>query len=97
MPDYRRYRIAGGCYFFTVNLLEGSPNVLLVRQSDFLHQAVHRVKQVRPFCIDAFVDYIYYNPVKHGYVTRVANWPYSTFQRCAEYLSRGLERNGCRG
>ena len=27
------------------------------------------------------VDYIHYNPVRHGYVTRVADWPYSTFQR----------------
>jgi len=66
MPDYRRYCIAGGCYFFTVNLLERSPNVLLVRHSDLLRQAVRRVKQVRPFCSYAFVDYIHYNPVKHG-------------------------------
>src|SRR5258708_7402316 len=22
LPDYRRYRIAGGCYFFTANLLD---------------------------------------------------------------------------
>ncbi len=48
MPDYRRYRIAGGCYFFTVNLLERSPNDLLVRHIDLLRQAVRRVKQVRP-------------------------------------------------
>ncbi len=27
------------------------------------------------------VDYIHYNPVKHGYVTAVADWPYSTFHR----------------
>ena len=27
------------------------------------------------------VDYIHYNPVKHGYVTRVADWPYSRFHR----------------
>jgi len=52
--------------FFTVNLLERSPNVLLVRHSDLLRQAVRRVKQVRPFCSYAFVDYIHYNPVKHG-------------------------------
>ena len=33
------------------------------------------------------VDYIHYNPVKHGYVTRVADWPYSTFHR---YVRRGV-------
>jgi len=27
------------------------------------------------------VDYVHYNPVKHGLVTRVADWPYSTFHR----------------
>jgi putative transposase len=33
------------------------------------------------------VDYIHYNPVKHGWVSRVADWPYSTFHR---YVQRGL-------
>ena len=27
------------------------------------------------------IDYIHYNPVKHRYVTRVSDWPYSTFHR----------------
>jgi len=27
------------------------------------------------------VNYIHYNPVKHGYVKRVQDWPYSTFHR----------------
>jgi putative transposase len=27
------------------------------------------------------VDYIHFNPVKHGLVTKVANWPYSSFHR----------------
>jgi putative transposase len=27
------------------------------------------------------VDYIHFNPVKHGHVGRVGNWPYSTFHR----------------
>ncbi|MFD0740402.1 transposase [Lysobacter koreensis] len=27
------------------------------------------------------VDYIHFNPVKHGHVARVADWPYSTFHR----------------
>lgn len=27
------------------------------------------------------MDYIHWNPVKHGYVSRVREWPYSTFHR----------------
>jgi len=27
------------------------------------------------------VDYIHYNPVKHRLVTRVRDWPYSSFHR----------------
>ena len=26
-------------------------------------------------------DYLHWNPVKHGHVTRVVDWPYSTFHR----------------
>ena len=31
--------------------------------------------------LQAHVDYIHYNPVKHGHVERVADWPYSSFHR----------------
>ena len=29
------------------------------------------------------MDYIHYNPVKHGLVKRVLDWPYSSFHRYA--------------
>jgi putative transposase len=29
----------------------------------------------------AHADYIHFNPVKHGYVDRVRDWPYSSFHR----------------
>ena len=32
-------------------------------------------------------DYIHYNPVKHGLVERVIDWPYSSFHR---YVKQGL-------
>jgi hypothetical protein len=32
-------------------------------------------------------DYIHFNPVKHGYVTRVSDWPHSSFHR---YVDSGL-------
>jgi len=33
------------------------------------------------------LDYLHYNPVKHGLVTSVANWPYSSFHR---FVNEGL-------
>lgn len=33
------------------------------------------------------MDYIHFNPVKHGYVQRVVDWPYSTFHR---YVKAGV-------
>jgi putative transposase len=36
------------------------------------------------------VDYVHLNPVKHGLVTRVADWPYSTFHR---YVAAGIYAN----
>ncbi len=29
----------------------------------------------------AHMDYLHFNPVKHGHVKRVVDWPYSTFHR----------------
>jgi putative transposase len=29
----------------------------------------------------AHMDYLHFNPVKHGHMERVADWPYSTFHR----------------
>ncbi len=33
------------------------------------------------------IDYIHFNPVKHGYVKRVVDWPYSSFHR---YVKSGV-------
>jgi putative transposase len=149
---YRRADVAGGTYFFTVNLAERK-RTLLVDHIEILRTVILKVKTMHPFRIDAMVilpdhlhvlwtllqgdgdypmrwalikagfsrclpkaerrnpsriakgergiwqrrywehlirderdfarhaDYIHYNPVKHGYVQRVADWPYSTFHR----------------
>jgi putative transposase len=37
--------------------------------------------------LNRHVDYIHFNPVKHGYVARVADWPHSSFHR---FVERGL-------
>ena len=158
MPEYRRLRIPGGCYFFTVALANRRSS-LLVERIDPLRRAIVRTRQSLPFEIDAFVvlpehlhaiwtlpdgdddfsarwrlikmlfsnsvaggepisasrksqgergiwqrrfwehairddrdyaahfDYVHFNPVKHGLVSHVADWPYSTFHRC---VTRGL-------
>lgn len=39
----------------------------------------HRIKDEQDYI--RHVDYIYYNPVKHGVCERVIDWPYSTFHR----------------
>ncbi|QSA98848.1 transposase [Methylococcus sp. EFPC2] len=158
MPDYRRLRVPGGTYFFTVNLLERRLDTL-VRHVDALREAVRLTRQERPFHIDAWVvlpdhlhcvwtlppgdddfsnrwkaikirfvralplterrstvrvargergvwqrrfwehasrdeldyakhiDYCHWNPMKHGWVQRLSDWPYSSFHR---YVRSGV-------
>jgi putative transposase len=152
MPNYRRAFIPGGCWFFTVNLLERR-KTLLVDHIASLREAVVVTRKNHPFAIDALVvlpdhlhaiwqlppgdhdfstrwrliktrlaralpnqeqlsavpvarhergiwqrrfwehlirdeadyarhvEYCYINPLKHGLVTRVRDWPYSSFHR----------------
>jgi putative transposase len=158
MPRYRRAKIEGGVFFFTVTLADRSSD-LLVRHIDRMRQAYTFVQQRYPFetiaiCVlpdhlhavwslpeddanfplrwsliksrfsrelagnalrspskvakrekgiwqrrywehairdDAdlarHIDYVHFNPVKHGYAPRVCDWPYSSFSR---YVARGL-------
>ena len=152
MPNYRRALIPGGCWFFTVNLLDRR-SALLVEHIGELRIAVRETRARMPFRIDAMVilpnhlhaiwtlpdddmnfavrwnrikarfsraippgesisgsrrkrgergiwqrrywehvirderdfahhvDYCWFNPVKHGLVSRVEDWPYSSFHR----------------
>ena len=45
----------------------------------------HLIRDERDFA--AHVDYVHFNPVKHGWVKRVRDWPYSTFHR---YVNQGV-------
>ncbi len=45
----------------------------------------HVIRNDRDYA--AHVDYCHINPLKHGYVQRVADWPFSTFHR---YVESGL-------
>ncbi|MBW7963953.1 REP-associated tyrosine transposase [Bradyrhizobium sp. BR 10261] len=152
MSCYRRAFVSGGCWFFTVNLLDRR-QALLTDQIEALRGAVAATRQTHPFDIDAFVvlpdhlhaiwklppgdadfsvrwrliktrfakalpanerlsavraarnergiwqrrfwehlirdeadyarhvEYCYFNPVKHGHVSKVSDWPYSSFHR----------------
>lgn len=152
MPDYRRNRVPGATYFFTVNLLDRQCS-LLVDHIDLLRASVRQVRALMPFHIDAWVvlpehmhalwtlpehdadfprrwqaikmafsrriatgevrsasrmargergiwqrrywehtirdgrdyathlNYVHFNPVKHGLVTDVAAWPFSSFHK----------------
>jgi putative transposase len=158
MTDYRRLRVPGGTYFFTVALQDRGSR-LLVEEVTRLREAVRHVRDRQPFHIDAWVvllehmhclwtlppgdadyserwraikaffsrsiaadppasasmrskqergiwqrrfwehtirnaddyaahmDYIHFNPVKHGLATHAAGWTFSSFHRCA---ARGL-------
>jgi len=54
LPDYRRNRVPGGTYFFTVNLLDRNSRVL-TDHIDLLRQAVRDTRARAPFHIDAWV------------------------------------------
>jgi putative transposase len=54
MPNYRRAFVPGGCWFFTVNLLDRRTR-LLTDHIEALREATRQTRQRHPFRIDAFV------------------------------------------
>jgi len=163
MPEYRRIKVKGGTYFFTVATFGRQPILVNDHIRTALREGIQEVRQSLPFTIEAWVllpdhlhaiwtlpenddnfgsrwavikrivskrcghpvgswelnddshakrgesriwqrrfwehlirddldlhrhlDYIHWNPVKHGYVKRVIDWPYSTFH---QFVSKGL-------
>jgi putative transposase len=45
----------------------------------------HAIRDERDFA--AHLDYVHFNPVRHGYVSHPADWPHSSFRAC---VARGL-------
>jgi putative transposase len=45
----------------------------------------HAIRDETDF--ERHVDYVHFNPVKHGYVSQVCDWPYSSFHR---YVADGV-------
>jgi putative transposase len=135
MPEYRRARIEGATYFFTVVTHRRRPVLCLPESLDAMKDVVRKVAETRPFQIDAWVvlpdhlhcvwtmpegdcnyserhregtlwqrrfwehqirdeqdycahvEYIHFNPVKHGLATRPGDWHSSSFKR---WVARGL-------
>ena len=54
MPNYRRNRVPGGTFFFTVNLRDRMSDLLTTR-IDALREAVRQTRDRAPFHIDAWV------------------------------------------
>ncbi|HEX7645762.1 MAG TPA: hypothetical protein VF472_26450 [Burkholderiaceae bacterium] len=55
MRTYKRVKVPGATYFFTVNLAERPGNSLLTTHIEYLRAAVQTVKRTHPFAIDAMV------------------------------------------
>ena len=51
----------------------------------------HMIRDARDY--GAHMDFIHFNPVKHGLVARAADWPFSRFARCVARggLSGGVD------
>src|SRR5690349_15949847 len=77
MVYYRRSLVPGGTFFFTVTLVDRRSSALTDHVVQLRH-AFRITRAERPFEVDAIV--------KHGLVTRVTDWPYSSFHR---YVRRG--------
>ena len=45
----------------------------------------HLIRDDRDY--EQHMNYIHFNPVKHGYATRASDWPYSSIHR---YIARGM-------
>ena len=77
MTEYRRAKLEGATYFFAVK--RGERGVWQRRYWE------HLIRDERDFT--RHVDYIHSNTVKHGWVKRVEDWPYSSFHA---YVRRGI-------
>ncbi len=66
--------------------LAANPNAMFVRRASRRERAVWQPRFWEHTCRDEddlarCIDYIHWNPAKHGLVRRVADYPYSTFHR----------------
>jgi putative transposase len=80
MPDYRRPKIAGRSFFFTIDIGEArnasrqKRGEAAIWQPRFWEHALRNEAD-----LERHLDTIHYNPVKPGLVARGADWLWSSF------------------
>jgi putative transposase len=86
LPSYdRNFSMRWGLIKTGVTRLLACGHVSAPRQDSGLWQPRFWEHLVRDEAdLRAHTDYVHYNPVKHGLVARVADWPYSTFHYAVE-------------
>ena len=87
--DYTlRWRLIKAAFSKTLPRIERRSKVRIARGERGLWQRrfwEHTLRDERDYV--AHMDYVHFNPVKHGYAKKVADWPYSTFHR---YVTQGI-------
>ena len=53
----------------------------------------HQIRDDLDF--EKHVDYLHWNPMKHGHVSKVVDWPYSTFHRFVDQGLYPVDWSGC--
>jgi putative transposase len=91
MTNYRRNRVAGGSYFFTVNLADRT-STLLVDHIDVLRNAIRYTRERHPFTVDAMV--VLPDHLHAVWTLPIDNAEYALRWRLIKTMfSRGLPRN----
>jgi len=73
-----------------VRILEGHrSNLFPIWQPQFWEHTINNSQDYQ-----AHMDYVHFDPVKHGWVKRVQDWPYSTFHRAVKQGLYPLEWGG---
>lgn len=83
-----RWRLIKAAFSKQLPSTERRSNVRMARGERGIWQRrfwEHTLRDERDFA--AHVDYVHFNPVKHGHVRAVRDWPYSTFHR---YVVEGV-------
>jgi|SRR5439155_18435246 len=91
MVSCRRNFVPGGTYFFTVTLADRSATRWSQTWMCFV-QGFRHCREAHRFAIVAIVvlsdrsHSVWINPMKHGYISRPVDWPYSSLHR---YVRQG--------
>ena len=79
--------VSGQCATLVNDDAARSTSRIKRRENDFWQRRFweHQIRNEHDY--ERHVDYIHYNPVKHGLVKQAAQWPYSTFH---QFAGRGV-------